>query len=568
MVFRLKKTLNGHSDSVNSVAFNNNGTRIVSGSRDKTVKIWNAASGDIIKTLLGHSNWVNSVAFSPNGTQIVSGSADKTVKIWNAATGLVEKTLQGHSQGVTSVAFSPNGTRIVSGSSDKTVKIWNAATGLVEKTLYEHRNSVNSVAFNNNGMQIVSGSDDGTVKIWNATTDGDSDSDDGDSGVIHTLLVSRYDGVESVAFSPNGMRVVSGSGDKTVKIWNAASDGDSDSDDDDNTLQGHTYEVYSVAFSPDGAQIVSGSGDKTVKIWNAATGDIIQTLQGHTGPVNSVAFSSDGSRIVSGSSDKTVKIWEDNGLAAVPAPTDDSRNRFFHTPLDEPFSFDITGKYGLDTLMGEDVSIKKHLNESKDNVVFVYLDFDSRKTPQIVAVDKSIVQKGIHDKDYIVYECNKVILQFRFIDSNDIKKTEYVNIKKLTGGGDLIYLDTLKYIYNKITRTQDDIFSRVFVFQREEKELETTASHDVIFNPDPNYSSARHCQEGQSASVYTLHKNVLLFSSQKKVQTKLSSFLKRGGSRKLKQKYKSKSNLNLKPKTKKQRRTRQKTKRRRGHRGT
>ena len=164
-IFISEKTLND-SDWVTSVAFSVDGSRIVSGSNDKTVKIWNAATGDVESTLLGHSGRVTSVAFSVDGSRIVSGSGDKTVKIWNAATGEVENTLLGHSSVVTSVAFSVDGSRIVSGSWDKTVKIWNAATGDLIETLLDHSMDVTSVAFSHDGSRIVSGSNDHTVKIW------------------------------------------------------------------------------------------------------------------------------------------------------------------------------------------------------------------------------------------------------------------------------------------------------------------------------------------------------------------------------------------------------------------
>ncbi|KAL8637402.1 MAG: hypothetical protein Q9228_005321 [Teloschistes exilis] len=115
--------LASHSDSVTAVAFSPDGKRIASGSFDKTIKVWDAATGDLEKTLAGHSDWVTAVAFSPDGKRIASGSWDKTIRVWDAATGDLEKTLAGHSKRVTAVAFSPDGNRIASGSLDKTIKI-------------------------------------------------------------------------------------------------------------------------------------------------------------------------------------------------------------------------------------------------------------------------------------------------------------------------------------------------------------------------------------------------------------------------------------------------------------
>ncbi len=124
----LQHSIRAHSRDVISVAFSPDGKRIVSGSDDKTICIWDAETGlQVHSPLKGHSDWVWSVAFSPDGKRIVSGSSDKTICIWDAETGLqAHSPLKGHSDRVLSVAFSPDGKRIVSGSSDQTICIWDA----------------------------------------------------------------------------------------------------------------------------------------------------------------------------------------------------------------------------------------------------------------------------------------------------------------------------------------------------------------------------------------------------------------------------------------------------------
>ncbi|RKK30991.1 Vegetative incompatibility protein HET-E-1 [Fusarium oxysporum f. sp. cepae] len=205
------QTLEGHTDSVRSVVFSNNGKLIASGSVDTTVKIWNVATGEEERTLKGHTGWISSVAFSNDGKLIASGSNDTTVKIWNMATGEEERTLKGHRYSVSSVAFSNDGKLIASGSDDTTVKIWNVATGEEERTLKGHRYWVSSVAFSNDGKLIASGSDDPTVKIWNMAT-----------GEEERTLKGHAKLVSSVVFSKDGKLIASGSVDKTVKIWNMA----------------------------------------------------------------------------------------------------------------------------------------------------------------------------------------------------------------------------------------------------------------------------------------------------------------------------------------------------------
>ena len=146
---------------------------IVSGSSDKTIRIWNAEpSVAVDKPLKGHTKWVRSVAFSPDGQHIVSGSYDKTIRIWNTATRVVVgNPLEGHTRPVESVAYSPDGRHIASGSWDHTIRIWDAETGAaVGKPLKGHTSAVESVGYSPDGRHIVSGSWDNIIRIWNAET--------------------------------------------------------------------------------------------------------------------------------------------------------------------------------------------------------------------------------------------------------------------------------------------------------------------------------------------------------------------------------------------------------------
>ena len=290
-------TITGHSGYVTSVAISPDGQTLVSGSNDKTIKIWQLSTGQELRTLTGHSGWISSLAISPDGQTLVSGSWDKTIKIWQLSTGQELRTLTGHSAHVGSVAISPDGQTLVSGSGDNTIKIWELSTGRELRTLTGHPGYVNSVAISPDGQKLVSGSSSGswdnTIKIWELSTG-------------QELRTGDSDYVTSVAISPDGQTLVSGYWDKMIKIWELSTGREL------RTLTGHSASVSSLAISPDGQTLVSGSGSDeggTIKIWQLSTGQLLCTLTGHSGYVTSVAISPDGQTLVSGSYDHTIKIW-------------------------------------------------------------------------------------------------------------------------------------------------------------------------------------------------------------------------------------------------------------------
>jgi WD40 repeat protein len=161
-------TLKGHSGAVNAVAFLQATNHIASASSDTTVRLWDAATGNLHKELKGHSGDVEAVAFSPDRKQLASASSDATVKMWSLTTGKCIKTLEGHSGTVKAIAFSLNAKYIASASHDKTVKLWDATTGELLKSL-EHPYYPNTVVFSPDDKFIASSSFK-TVIIWNTMT--------------------------------------------------------------------------------------------------------------------------------------------------------------------------------------------------------------------------------------------------------------------------------------------------------------------------------------------------------------------------------------------------------------
>ena len=326
--------LEGHKGPVRSVAFSSDGQRIVSGSSDKTIKVWDATSGQATQLLEGHKGSVVSVAFSADGQRILSGSLDNTIKFWDATTGeeALSLTLKGSAVRwpVTSLAFSSTGRRAV-GENSSRITVWDASNGREKLVLHRGKGvRTGSVVFSTSGRRIVGGVGK-DVNVWDSTT-----------GAKTLTLKGHIGSVSSVAFCANGLRIVSGGSDGLIKVWDSATGMEI------STLKGHTQMVLSLAISPDGHRIVSGSssemnvwesastqdplrilgryvsiafspnsrliacGDKrgAIKVFDATSSELMLKIQAHAGEIRSVAYSPDGRRIVSGGSDDMIRVWD------------------------------------------------------------------------------------------------------------------------------------------------------------------------------------------------------------------------------------------------------------------
>jgi len=363
-------TLTGHTKSIRSLAITPDGQILASGSDDKTIKLWQLATGRELFTLRGHTKSVCSIAISLDGQVLASGSDDRTIKLWQLSKGLQIGTINmggwfsGDSGCVYAVAISPDGQILASLSSSGAVKLWNLRTGqeirrLQGDTSWVQAIAIGSVSVTQNDSdakatpgasafkqgvdQILAGGSGDAIKLWNLRT-----------GRELPMLRGHSSWVRTVAFSPDGQTLASGSDDATIKLWDLRTGRERC------TLTGHTRPVYSVAFSPAyerfaGAGrsdrqatleelafsvsdsktsaapftkqfrktqelgirqiLASSSDDRTIKLWDLSTGQELCTLMGHASWVHAVAFSSNGQTLVSGGDDPIINIWQCDALS-------------------------------------------------------------------------------------------------------------------------------------------------------------------------------------------------------------------------------------------------------------
>ena len=261
-------SLDGHADLVRALAFSVDGTKLAAagGASGRTgeVRIWDVqrTPAKPLATIQGHKDAILSVAFSPDGSTIATGSYDKLVKLWDAATGKELRTLKEHSDAVYSVAFLPGGTQLVSGAGDRTLKIWDVQNGKRLFTISDALDAIYAVAVHPAGSKLAAAGADRMIRTWSWNRDG--------AAPIATLLTSMFahgDAVLGLAYSPDGTTLVSAGADRTIKIWDASTLGEK------RLLEPQPDWVLALALSGDGRWLAAGRYDGTLGLYSLTNGE-------------------------------------------------------------------------------------------------------------------------------------------------------------------------------------------------------------------------------------------------------------------------------------------------------
>lgn len=286
-----------HTAPVRSVAVTADGSLAVSGSEDRTVRVWNLRDGRCTAVFGDHTDIVHCVAVTGDGRFAISGSKDGTVRVWDLNVKRCIRTLGGHASAVWSVAVTGDGLRHFSGTADGTVRVWSLGSS-DPIAVHEGRTGAVyglAVAATPDGQRVVAGTANDVLRVL------DVDS----SGSFVSISDNRGRGfsIKGVAVTANGSRAVSCDVNKNVKVWslqNGAWIGD---------LTGHGAWVSGVAVTPDGRRVIACSADKTLRIWDPDTTDCVEILKGHDAAVTGVAVTPNGRCVVSCSHDESVRVW-------------------------------------------------------------------------------------------------------------------------------------------------------------------------------------------------------------------------------------------------------------------
>jgi WD40 repeat protein len=298
--------LNGHHENVTILAFSPDSTLLASAcsvykGQDFTIRLWNPRTGRSQAVLDGHTNMVTGLAFDPAGARLASTSGDTAILLWNTADAEKICQLGTHKQAATCLAWQPQGSLLISGGEDQAIRIWDTGKREQVAVLLGHNAAITQLIVCPDGKTLISLSEDFTIRLWDIQK--------------HQLLriLEMPEQITALALSPDGAYLTWSTGkDGILRLWKVLSESEP------RKILGHLGRITSLSFCKCADILASGGEDGVVRIWNYQEGRCLAIRKGHTRPVIALDFSPDGVLLASGSRDKTARLW---GMVITPADT-------------------------------------------------------------------------------------------------------------------------------------------------------------------------------------------------------------------------------------------------------
>jgi WD40 repeat protein len=316
-----ERAFGGHRWAISSVAFSPDGKSLASASWDLGIRVWDVGVGRELASLKGHAEAIRQppvfplVAFRPDGRTLTSAATDGTARCWDPGTGKEIASVERDDTGSRPFVLSADGRLVAAGGVARGawfVRVWDADSGKEVHRFATPDGQADAVAFSADGKALAAACHDRKVRVWDLTTGKESRTLSGPSNIIHAL-----------AFSPDRKELAAAGGNRTsgekpdLSIWRW----DVSTGKELPRLRGHEGgPIHALAFSPDGRSLASGGMGRAVRLWELATGGQRREFRGHLGAVLALAFAPDGDNLASGSADATVLVWDVTGRPLASPP--------------------------------------------------------------------------------------------------------------------------------------------------------------------------------------------------------------------------------------------------------